>query len=435
MTNVTDEPAVDEEAKRERDGPILLLLGTLYAAQGLPMGLAFIALPAIFRTLGYSPEAIGLLAFVALPWAVKFVWAPFVDRTGGRRLGRRRSWIIPAQALTAAVYFLVAATFDQARDGIWPIVVGLTVINLIGATQDIATDGLAVETLRGRALVWANGLQIGAFSVGMMIGGSLTVILFESAGWSGSFTLLGLFVLASLAVTLLVSETPRPARDSADTRVEQPSIRNLLRRPGAMLMLSIAALFHFAHAMTGAMIGPFLVDAGMSLVDIGLLNGLSLTVIPVCGAAIGSLLAARFGAPRVAVLLGTLGVVALLLWVIPARSMHTTFGTALAISCAVGIGSFGAYVAFFTILMQWSSVRQAGTDFTVLQCAETIVGMMAAAVAGQIAGKFGFLALFIVTPVIGIMAMAWIFGALRRLRSICNPAELLPERRVEQVHS
>lgn len=411
------EVAPADEGRRGSDGPILLLLGTLYAAQGLPMGLAFIALPAIFRTLGYAPGTIGLLGFVALPWAVKFLWAPFVDRTGGRRLGHRRSWIVPAQALSAAVYFLVAATFDQARDGIWPIIVGLTVINLIGATQDIATDGLAVETLRGRALVWANGLQIGAFSVGMMIGGGLTVMLFDGGGWGGIFAFLGAFVVLSLVVSLLVHEAPRAAgkemTEGADAR---PSIRNLLRRPGALLMLSVAALFHFAHAMMGAMTGPFLVDAGMPLIDIGLLNSLSMTAIPVLGAGVGTLFAARYGSARTAIAMGTLGVMALLLWVIPGRTMQVSFGTALAISCAVGIAAYGAYVAFFTILMQWSSVEQAGTDFTVLQCSETAVGMLAAALAGQIAGQLGFLALFVSTSLIGLAAMGWIVVALRRLQ-------------------
>ena len=430
MRQETASASLDAKRRPVDSTAILVLLGTLYAAQGIPMGLAFIAFPAILRTLGYSPEAIGLLGMVALPWAVKFLWAPVVDRHGGRRLGHRRSWIIPAQALSAIAYFLVAATYDQARDGLWPIIASLLVINLIGATQDIATDGLAVETLHGRALVWANGLQIGAFSLGMMIGGSATVMLFDAVGWIGTFALLGSVVVLSLVITLLVREPLRAEGEQGSTAIRsQASLRALLRRPGAALMLSVAALFHFAHAMMGAMTGPFLIDAGMPLVDIGLLNGLSLTIIPVVGAGLGSVLASRYGAARTALVLGTLGVLALFLWVVPGRTMQITFTSAFAIICTIGLAAFGAYVAFFAVFMQWSSVKQAGTDFTVLQCSETIVGILAASFAGQIAGRFGFLTLFIVAPLIGLAAMGWIYPALARL-SLLGSAQ----RQAEPVH-
>jgi len=59
----------------------LALLSSLYAAQGLPFGFFTLALPVLMREAGWSLTAIGLLQVLALPWLLKFLWAPWVDHS------------------------------------------------------------------------------------------------------------------------------------------------------------------------------------------------------------------------------------------------------------------------------------------------------------------------------------------------------------------
>ena len=89
-------------------GRLLWLLGALYFAQGLPFGLLVRSLPAIARDAGLSPELIGLLALPAAPWALKFLWAPFVDQYGRGRPGHRRRWIIACQLAAMGLLAVVA---------------------------------------------------------------------------------------------------------------------------------------------------------------------------------------------------------------------------------------------------------------------------------------------------------------------------------------
>lgn len=398
------------QAARRR---LLVLIGCLYMSQGIPMGLAFVAYPAILRTLDYSTEAIGLLGLVALPWALKFLWAPMVDNAAGGRLGKRRSWIVPAQALAAALYFAIAALPEGGRTDALVVVAILLAINIVSATQDIATDGLAVDHLRGAEVAHANGLQIGAFSLGMMIGGSLTVILYDSGGWAIAFSVLGGLILASLAMALAVRE-PLADRAAAGLQPVRARLWNTVRRPGALVMIATASLFYFAHAMVGAMSGPFFVDAGLSLTQIGILSGFALTVAAGLGALVGSFCAARFGALRTAIVTGSIAAASLALWLVPAQRMEIEFSTALAISGFVGVFTFASYSAFFTIFMQWASPEQAGTDFTVLQCSETCFGIVAGALAGQIAGAVGFAGLFGAAALVGCAAIAAIGVVLAR---------------------
>ncbi len=76
---------------------LVITLGFLYLAQGIPMGIAMDALPAILRRAGTDLAALAFIPLVGLPWVVKFLWAPFVDNHWSVSLGRRRSWIIPMQ--------------------------------------------------------------------------------------------------------------------------------------------------------------------------------------------------------------------------------------------------------------------------------------------------------------------------------------------------
>src|SRR5688572_21944993 len=85
------------------------LLATLYFAQGLPYGFFVQALPAIMREHGYSLSKIGLVALLAMPWALKFLWAPVVDRKWWPRLGRRRTWILAMQLAGVCTLALLAS--------------------------------------------------------------------------------------------------------------------------------------------------------------------------------------------------------------------------------------------------------------------------------------------------------------------------------------
>lgn len=392
-------------------GANLAAIGILYVTQGVPLGLAFIALPAILRKLGYSTEAIGLMGIIILPWALKFLWAPVVDRRGHGRWGRRRSWIIPCQLLVAGL-FAITAFLPIGQTPAWVIVAVLLAANIVSATQDIATDGLAVETLSSTQLGWANGLQIGGFALGMLIGGSASVIVFDHGGWLPTFALLASLMALSLVAVARVSEPSHAAEAARDGRA-LPSVRNMLRRPGALLLLSIAATFHFASTMASSMLGPFLVDAGLSLTDIGLINGTGVACIAIAGALLGGLLVARYGVDQTAAASGFLSALSLLLWLVAATAGPVTVPAALGIVIVVGLIGGVAYVAFYTLFMRWASRDQAGTDFTVLQCTESCTNIAASIVAGQIAGAFGFPSLFIAAGCTGLLAMAWIVTAMK----------------------
>src|SRR5688572_11229502 len=159
----------------------LFLLGSLYLAQGLPYGFFTQALPVLLREQGLALPLIGLANLLMLPWALKFLWAPLVDAVESPR-GRRRAVIIPLQL--GCVFVLGALALAASPDAMWALGIGVLLVNFCAATQDIATDALAVETLAPDERGIGNGLQVGAYRVGMIIGGGAMLWVFEHAGWT-----------------------------------------------------------------------------------------------------------------------------------------------------------------------------------------------------------------------------------------------------------
>jgi PAT family acetyl-CoA transporter-like MFS transporter 1 len=147
-----------------------LLLVVLYLFQGVPMGLTFGSLPFLLQTRS-SYAKLGVFSSASYPYSLKLLWSPIVDSVYASRLGRRKSWIVPAQLLIGVIMASMAAAVERwvqhAR------VVQLTLfcwgLVFLAATQDIAVDGWAL-TLLGEAgsgyasICQSLGLSLGYFS-------------------------------------------------------------------------------------------------------------------------------------------------------------------------------------------------------------------------------------------------------------------------------
>ena len=139
----------------------LTLLASLYFSQGLPFGFFAQALPALMRQQGFALDKIGLTYLLTAPWALKFLWAPYVERHYSERWGRRRSWILPLQFMAAAT--MAGLAWADPAQGIQWLIAGVFATNLIAATHDISTDGFAVDILEDHERGLGNGIQVAGY--------------------------------------------------------------------------------------------------------------------------------------------------------------------------------------------------------------------------------------------------------------------------------
>lgn len=386
----------------------LALLGSLYFAQGLPFGFFTQALPVLLRERGVSLEKIGLGAWLAVPWALKFLWAPLLDRPAPALLarlfpGQRRAFLLPVQIVSVLVVAALGLAAPGGQPALLPLLCGVFLCNLLAATQDIATDALAVDTLSEPERGLGNGVQVAAYRVGMIVGGGVLLVQLERLGFGGAFLVMaGLLLLATLPVFTL-REAPRPASPHAPRPDYRDSLLAFLRRPGGPRWLALLALFKFGEAMASAMARPFLVDRGLTQADIGWLMGIVGFVMGLLGSLVGGALVNRLGRRRALLtfaLVQTAVVGGYALLALPAArgllaptpelaflDPRLRVGAAVVGLCALEfLGSGMATAALFTAMMDVCREDHAASDYTLQASVVVVATLVASSLSGFLVG-------------------------------------------------
>jgi PAT family beta-lactamase induction signal transducer AmpG len=346
-----------------------------------------------------------------LPWSLKFLWAPAVDR-----LGRRRHWITVCLALLASLT-IALATLDAGDIGAGFWVLLLLMVTL-SATQDVAIDAYTIETMETRELGVANAVRITSYRVAMFVAGGALIWLAGRTDWSTSFTAgavtLGVLALASLMLPDAVRA------DAAATTIWEP-LRALFRRPGIWGIVVFALLFKLDIAALEPIMRPFWVDRGLSLETIGKNLTLGRVLATLAGASLGGLFTTKYGIFRSLWVLGLVQAFSALgYWWVAAHGggAGQIFGAALFESFAAGMGT----AAFLAYLMSVCEKRFAATQFALLSALLALTRSAAAKAAGPAAEAMGYAPFFLLTFALAFPA----FALLPRIRRVPPPIEPRP---------
>jgi PAT family beta-lactamase induction signal transducer AmpG len=380
---------------------LFAVLGGLYLAQSIPSYLFVAAIPPIMREAGVSRTAIGYMSILLLPLVIKVFWAPWVDRFRPFARAHRAGWVLITQSLTIVAILALIAVGPQNVVGI--VVVGF-VASLLISTQDIATDGYAAKYLPEADRATGNAIQGGAIAFGVVIGGTLGLVLYHRIGWTGM-----LLVIAAVSLLPLVAAALMRESDAAAPNQPRPSLGAFLIRPEARQVLWIALIYRASEGLVKTMEGPYMVDAGIPLDQIGYLSGISATTAGVAGSVAAAWLVKTRGLSFTLGLLGHLRTLCFLLFTCHAVGVVTgswpLFG-------AAGFQTLIRYmeiVALYSLFMAVTTSDQPGTDFTILACAQLVVYLAGSMIAGKISDVLGY---------------GWLFGIATALSAVAVTATL-----------
>lgn len=378
----------------------LALLSSLYFSQGLPYGFFTQALPVWMRQAGMDLSLIGFSSILALPWGLKMLWAPLVDRFDGSPLGRRRGWILPLQGLTTMA--IVALAFvgegNDAHRGtpvIAAMAVAMFVTNLFAATQDIATDGFAIDLLSSSDRGLGNGVQVAAYRVGMIVGGGALLFALSQFGWTPTFLLMALLIAVMTLPIALHREAPRATttKTTVTELTERASwsaaLQFLARKRGQMVIWCLGiGLYKIGDAFGSPMARTMLVDQGYSIEDIALLLGTLGSLAGMAGALLGGLMARR-GRLLALVVCGLVHAALMaaygfaVVWQLDA----SVVGTLVVLEHITG-GM--ATVALFTAMMDACEPKTGATDYTVQASIVVFASGIGSALSGVSAQAVGY---------------------------------------------
>lgn len=161
------------------DKPAFYLLVLLYFLQGIPVGLAFGSIPFLMKSAHLSYSQLGTFSLASYPYSLKLFWSPFVDSFYSKKVGRRRSWIIPVQTFTGLIFIILGSQIDAIFKDLNANLNILTfyffLLVLMASTQDIAVDSWALVILSPASKSYASTAQTVGLNTGYFL--SFTVFL------------------------------------------------------------------------------------------------------------------------------------------------------------------------------------------------------------------------------------------------------------------
>lgn len=368
---------------------LLLAAGGIYTAQSLIGGLTFMGVPAVLRSRDVALDQLGLVSLAMLVWALKFLWAAPVERwrMGVNGVRRSRPLILAGEAIV--VVALIA--FGLAGGAAFPVVLTLLIVMAVAsATVDIACDAFLIEQFPAERRGLANVAQVGGGYLGMIAGSGLFVAAYARFGWmAASLLLAALVIILSLPMAGTRETTRQPI-----VRVSAPGLFNGLKRRPVRIGIAMTIIFELGGRLAQALSGPFLIDAGLELTTLGLLNGAGGVAAGLAGTACGGWLSHRLGVGRAmfaAACLHTVTLSALALSIVfRAESLPLLVGLFVLESAVMAV----CFVTSYARLMALASPAQPGIDFTLFQCASAIAATLCGIAGGVIAARTGYSVLF-----------------------------------------
>jgi PAT family beta-lactamase induction signal transducer AmpG len=383
----------------------VLLLGF---SSGIPLALTGSTLQAWMASEGVDLAVIGVFSLVGLPYAVKYLWAPVMDRFIPPFLGRRRGWMLVTQA--ALVLAVTAMAFSEPKTAPGLLAVLSLLVAFFSASQDIVVDAWRTEVLAPEELGPGAGVHVLGYRVAMLTSGAVALILADRMPWRLVYLLMAGSLAVGIAASLLAPEPEiagKPPRTLSEAVVEP--FLEFFARPGAILILLFVVLYKLDVVMALALITPFLLELGFTKTDIGAVTkGLGM-VATIAGTLAGGAVVARSGMKASLWIFGVLQSVSTLSFLVLARLGHHYPMMVAAIgieNLCSGMGT-AAYAAF---LMSLCDKRFTATQYALLTSLMAVTRVVAGAPTGVLVKAYGWETYFLVS------ALAAIPGLLLLLR-------------------
>ena len=207
-------------ALTNRKTAIMLVFGF---SAGLPFSLLVGTLNAWLGEAKVDLATIGIISWIGLAYAFKFLWSPLVDRSRLPvlgKLGRRRGWLILCQLVLAATFLLLSLTDPVLAIGTFALVAVIGAF--ASATQDVVIDAWRIDVADERATVeiLSSIYQMG-FRIAALVGGALALVLSARISWPGVYATMGVVMALTVIATMLAEDTARPPAELGERELRE----------------------------------------------------------------------------------------------------------------------------------------------------------------------------------------------------------------------
>ena len=378
-------------------------------SSGLPLALSGGTLQAWLTVEDVDIKTIGLFSLVGLPYTLKFLWSPLMDRFVVPIFGRRRGWIALSQL--ALIGLILGMSVTSPQNGLWFLALLAFCLTFVSASQDVAIDAYRTEVLRERERGMGAAVSVTGYRVAMLVSGALALILSEYLGWCATYMLMALIMSIGVVAVWLGPEPEDPGTPPASMKdaVEGP-FKEFFSRTGVWSLLALIVLYKLGDAFAGSLTTTFLIrGVNFSVGEVGAINkgmGLASTII---GALFGGVLMARLRLFKALLIFGILQAVSNLSFMVLAlvgKSYPLMIFTIAFENLAGGMGT-AAFVAFLMILCNHSYTA---TQFALLSALASLGRVFVGPLSGVLVDGMGWTVFFFTTFLFALpgLVLLWV---------------------------
>lgn len=408
-------------------------------SSGLPLALTGQTLSLWLKDEGLSLTAIGLFAAVGTPYALKFLWAPVMDRARlpvlTALLGRRRSWLIAAQAALIAATLALGFSDPAANVGLAAVLA--LAVAFASASQDIVIDAYRVEILEEHQFAAGAAVIVFGYRVGMLVSGAGALYLASAVAWPVVYAAMAALILVGVATALL---NPEPAaRATPDSLAREAEVEawlagrpglsgragaalgwlyvavvcpfaEFMARPAWIAILLFVVFYKFGDALAGVMTYPFLDDVGFTKIDIANVAKVFGFAATLAGLALGGALMAGMGLYRSLWICGVLQLASNLMFAVQAAAGADLALLAVTIGLENLAGGMGTAV-FVAYLSSLCNVAYTATQYALLSSFMVTARTWLASSGGALAEWLDWIGFFVLTTgaaVPGLILLWWL---------------------------
>ncbi len=407
--------------------PRLLVVFLLGFASGLPLLLTLSTLSIWLTEEGVTLTDIGLFAMVGLPYTLKFLWAPLVDRLPvpllTRRLGRRRSWLVTIQAGLGVAIVALGATHPRSAP-LWTAL-GALLVAFLSASQDIVVDAYRIEIVTEHEQGAGAAMTQFGYRIGTLASGAGALLLAERVSWFWVYAAMAALLLVGVATALLAPEPAAGAPAAPREPGGLPRLRAVVVDPVAefvhrngvrvaLLVLAFILLYKLGDAFAGVMANPFYVKMGFTKAEIAGVTKVFGLAATLAGVFLGGLVVGRHGVMPALLVCGVLQMVSNLMFAVQAAVGHDLGVLVLTIgfeNLAGGMGS-AAFVAYLSVLCH---VAYTATQYALFSSFMAVGRTVLASGSGVVADRVDWIAFFVISTVLALPGLLVLLWMMRRV--------------------
>jgi len=383
----------------------LFYISFIYFFSGLPFGFFYTFIPVFFRTQGIDLKTIGLFSIAGLPWSLRLLFAPLIDRYFYKSFWMGISLIGISISITALSFFTPATLI---------FFLFLFFLTFFSTLFDTSADGFVVEWIPTKMLGKANGIRISAYRISLIIFGGGIVALSHYLDFKFIFYLLGIITFLAgffLILNSFLKINPKKSHISLSSQFIEP-LKEILKRERAFILLLFVLTYKIGDALLGAMVYPFWVDRGFTRLEIGLISGTLGSIFTIIGSLLGGFLTSIWSIKTSLLALGFFQSISNIGYAIASLQQlpkETVYFASIFESFSGGLGT----AAFLTFLTSLCKKEFSSTQYAVFSTLFSVSLTFSRSLAGYGASYLGYTYFFLITFFISLPPFLLIFWIIK----------------------